>query len=237
MRLMMNHPYRIVAASLIILGLMPYTASQSPPSKPSTASPAAPAGVQPTDIIEFLSRTISWYRQLAVEQQLATEPADLTFAQENRRVAAQVVELAFDYARAQAQLLEKQATKLQVQGHTQASVSDQYQRIAQAAAKADSDLESTQKELQDSRQRLAKATRANRTLLQSQVAKLESEVNLLQARRDALNGMLEFVTTSNSNTGSAGLRAQIEELARSVPASLSHPQGSTQTDAVPESRS
>jgi small-conductance mechanosensitive channel len=213
---------------------MPFTAFQSSPPKPSSASPTVPAAVQPSDIIEFLSRTISWYRQLAVEQQLATEPADLTFAQENRRVAAQVVELAFDYARAQAQLLEKQATKLQVQGHTQASVSDQYQRIAQAAAKADSDLESTQKELQDSRQRLAKATRANRTLLQSQVAELESEVSLLQARRDALNGMLEFFTTSNSNTGSAGLRAQIEELARSVPASLSHPQGASQTEPAPD---
>jgi|KBSMisStaDraftv2_1062788.scaffolds.fasta_scaffold00405_2 small-conductance mechanosensitive channel len=233
MRLMMNHPYRIVAASLIILGLMPYTASQSPPSKPSTASPAAPAGVQPTDIIEFLSRTISWYRQLAVEQQLATEPADLTFIQENRRVAAQVVQLAFEYARAQAQLLQKQATR--VQGQTQAPVSDQYQRMAQAAAKTDSDLEDTQKELKDTQQKLAKSTRANRPLLESQVAELQSEVSLIQARRDALNGMLEFVATSNSSTGSAGLRAQIEELARSVPASLSRPQGSTQTEAVPES--
>src|SRR5262245_36048752 len=101
MRLIMNHPYRVVATAFILLGLMPYTASQSPSSKPSTASPVAPAAVQPSDIIEFLSRTIAWYRQLAVEQQLATEPADLTFIQENRRVAAQVVQLAFEYARAQ----------------------------------------------------------------------------------------------------------------------------------------
>src|SRR5215471_16042100 len=128
MRLIMNHPYRIVGTALIVLGLMPYTASQSPPAKPATAS----AAIQPSDIIEFLSRTIAWYRQLAVEQQLATEPADLTFMQENRRVAAQVVQLAFEYARAQAQLLEKQGTK--AQGQAQAPVSDQYQRMAQAEA-------------------------------------------------------------------------------------------------------
>jgi small-conductance mechanosensitive channel len=232
MRLVTNPRYRIVGTALIVFSLIPYTASQNPSSKPSPAPSAAPAAVQPSDIIEFLSRTIAWYRQLAVEQQLATEPADLTFIQENRRVAGQVVQLAFDYARAQAQFLEKRASK--PQGQTQTPVSDQYQRMAQAAAKADSDLENTQSELQDTRQKLAKSTRANRPLLESQVAELESEVSLLQARRDALNGMLEFVTSSNSSTGSAGLRSQIEELARSVPASLSHPQGTGQAEPTPE---
>ena len=41
----------------------------------------------PAQIIQFLTHTISWYRQLAVEQQLATQPSDLTYYQENHRVA------------------------------------------------------------------------------------------------------------------------------------------------------
>src|SRR5215471_19758407 len=65
----------------------------------------------PAQIIQFLSHTISWYRQLGVEQQLATQPSDLTFFQENHRVADQVVQLAFDYARLQAQLQTRKATK------------------------------------------------------------------------------------------------------------------------------
>ncbi|HEX7895857.1 MAG TPA: hypothetical protein VF447_16785, partial [Terriglobales bacterium] len=51
-----------------------------PPSSPS-------ATVPPAQVIDTLTRTISWYRELPVQQQLATEPADLTFIEENRRVA------------------------------------------------------------------------------------------------------------------------------------------------------
>src|SRR5215469_2283859 len=90
----------------------------------------------PAQIIQFLSHTISWYRQLAVEQQLATQPSDLTFFQENHRVADQVVQLAFDYARSQAQLHTRKVTKQE----SQSSGSDQNQRLAQAAQKADQQL-------------------------------------------------------------------------------------------------
>ena len=231
MRLIMNHGYRIVATAVMSLGLLPCTASQNPPSSSTTPSTPGAAAIQPSEIIEFLSRTIAWYRQRVVEQQIATEPADLTYIEENRRVADQLLQLAFEYARAQAQLLSK-PTKTQAQA--QAPISDQYLRLAQGAAKADQDLQGTQKELEDARQKLLKSTSASRKLLESQVAELESEINLIQARRDALNGMLEFVASSNSCTGSAGLRAQIEELARSVPSSLSHPQGTGQAATTPE---
>jgi len=45
--------------------------------------------------------------------------------------------------------------------------------------------------------------------------------------------MLEFVSTSSTG-GGAGLRAQIEELARSVPASLSHPSGTNPNETSTE---
>ena len=77
------------------------------PAAPQTSAPT----MQPPQIVDFLSHTINWYRQLAAEQQLATEPSDVTFLQENRRVADQVVQLAFDYARTQAQLQAKQASR------------------------------------------------------------------------------------------------------------------------------
>ena len=188
--------------------------SQTPPS--ATQSAAA----TPTQVIDALTRTIAWDRQLAVEQQLATEPADLTFIQENRRVADQVVQLAFDYARAQADAQERQS------GHSeqkQTPDSAQYQRLTQAAQKTDQDLQDTQNELQSTRDKLNHAVGAKRKLLDSQVAELESEVGLLQARRDVLDTLVQFVATSTS--GGVGFRAQIEELARSLPQSLSRTSG------------
>lgn len=234
MRIHILRVFSIAAFVLTAISLaVPQTTAPARPPASSAAATNAPAGtasaVQPAQIIDFLSRTIAWYRELPVQQQLASEPADLTYVQENRTVANQVVQLAFDYARAQAQAQPKQAKA----NSDQAQPSQQYQRLTQMAQKTDQDLEDTQKELQDTRDKLARATAAKRKLLEAQVNELESEINLLQARRDALDTMVEFVASSTS--GGLGLRAQIEELAHSVPASLSHPQGANSGGNTPES--
>jgi small-conductance mechanosensitive channel len=220
-----SHQIAVVLAGL--LSAMPGSGQSSQPSSPA-ASPRVQGG---KEITQFLTHVITWYRQLAIEQQLATEPVDVTFYQENHRVADQIVQLAFDYARWQAQLQPKNK-KAPTQG--QPPNSDQFQRLAQIAQHADQELQETQKELQETRAKAASAAGAKRKTLQAQVDELESEIGLLQARRDAVNTMLDFVSTSNSAGGGAGLRAQIEELARSVPASLSHPTGTNPTDTSTE---
>jgi small-conductance mechanosensitive channel len=214
---------KIAVAFAGLFLVLPGTGQSRQPA-PAAALPRVQGG---KEIIQFLTHVITWYRELAIEQQLATEPADLTFYQENHRVADQIVQLAFDYARSQAQLQPKNK-KTQTQG--QPPNTDQYQRLVQISQKADQQLQDTQKELQETRAKAASAAGAKRKTLQAQVDELESEIGLLQARRDAVNNMLEFVSTSNSTGGGAGLRAQIEELARSVPASLSHPTGTNSTE-------
>src|SRR5205809_976526 len=83
----MRFPTRLAAftvCGLIALGAL----SQTQPA--ATATPQVDSG----KIIQFLSQTVSWYHQRAVEQKLANEASDLTYAQENRRIADQVVPLA-----------------------------------------------------------------------------------------------------------------------------------------------
>jgi small-conductance mechanosensitive channel len=191
-----------------------------------------PATQDPGKIIQFLSATISWYRQLPIEQKLATEPSDLTFVEENRRVAEQVVQLAFEYARGQAQLQAKQPNQQRQNDNT-----SQYQGLRQAVQKIEQQIQDTQVELDSVRKKLSAATGARRTLIQSQIDELQSELGLLQARRDALQGMVEFVNTSSSGGKGAGLRAQIEELARSVPEVFSHGQGNQSSSATGSSSS
>lgn len=181
-----------------------------------------PPTQDPAQIVQFLSRTISWYRQLPVEQQLATEPSDLSYVQENRRIADQIVQIAFDYARSQAQL---QSKLKKAQQSSQPADASQSQRLTQAFDKTEQQVQDTQNELQETQQKLASAPASKKAVIQAQVSELQSEIGLLQARRDVLQTMIEFVVSSNSGSGGVGLRAQIEEMARSVPASLSHPQG------------
>ena len=220
-------------ALILISVLLPLSAQKQPAS---TAAPALPptTTADPVQVIEFLSKSISWYRQIPVEQQLATQPSDLSFIDQNRRVAEQVLQLAFDYARAQAQA---RAQQRQSQAPAQTQDSQGYQGLTRATQKAEQQLQDTQKELQDTRDKLSHASASKKAALQAQVAELESEIGLIQARLDALQGMLDFVSASNSGVTGVGLRSQIEELARSVPAAISKPQGSNarETDQSPSS--
>jgi small-conductance mechanosensitive channel len=203
------------APALTILLLAGLAASAQ--DKSSSPSPSvAPVAQDPARIIEFLSDTISWYRQLAAEQKLASEPSDITFLQENRRIADQVVQQAFEYARNQAQLQPRQPNPQPQPGAT-----DQYQRLALALQKLEQQIQDTQNELQETRAKLPISTGTRRKTVQSQVDELQSEISLLQARRDAVESMAEFASSS-SGKGS-GLRAQIEELARSIPEALNPP--------------
>src|SRR6185437_11188783 len=104
--------------------------------------------VQPTsaeDIISFLNQTIVWSRQLTAEQQLVNEPSDALFLNDSRRVADQVVKLAFDYARARAQVLASHADNSGSTSRSQAP--SQYQRLIDSATKADQQVKGLQQEL------------------------------------------------------------------------------------------
>src|SRR5208282_4507730 len=67
-------------------------------------SPAASDLPSTQQVIAFLTESIDWYRHRAIEEQLATEPADLVFLEDNRPIASQIVQLSFDFARADALL-------------------------------------------------------------------------------------------------------------------------------------
>jgi len=168
-------------------------------------------------IIEYLTETIRWYRGTAVEQQIANEPSDITFLNENRRTSSEIVQLAFDFAR----LVEKNesAQPKGGQAQEQANVPSQHQRLIQAVAKADQQVEQSQNELQSLRQKMATTPERKRPALESLIGETQSELVFRQARREALRDILQF--TAGTGRGGADLRAQIEELARSVPAALS----------------
>jgi small-conductance mechanosensitive channel len=193
-------------------------ANSTQPNSPLAANSASIAQ-DPAQVIQFLSRTISWHREVEAEGKLANRPTDLSFAQANAHIADQVVRLAFEYARGQAQIQAKQAPPPPASSDDN---SQRFQRLAQAADRVEQQLQQTQTEAQQLRQKLAQAPERKRAALEAQLAEVQSEVNLLDARHEALENMTAFVTSKN-NGGSVGLRAQIEELAQSVPAQLSRP--------------
>src|SRR5262249_42104196 len=96
--------------------------------------------------------------------------------------------------------------------------SSQFQRLAEFAGKADAQVKQSQQELDALRKKLETATGSKRRTLQASIAETESELELFQTRRDVARSLLQVSSTSGGTAGVAGLPAQIEELARTVPA-------------------
>jgi small-conductance mechanosensitive channel len=167
------------------------------------------------EIIRFLNQTLVWDRQLTALQQVVTEPSDVLFLNDNRRTADQAVRLGFDFARARSQALGAGSAA----ANPAASSSSQYQRLADLAGKVDQQAKQTQQELDKMRQQLGNASGKKRRLLQATIAETQSELELFQARRDALRNMLQITNVSANGKSAAGtLAVQIEELARTLPA-------------------
>ena len=190
----------------------------------------APAAIRAEDILSFLNRTITWYRLLSSQQQLVNEPSDAVFLANNRQVADEVVRLSFEFARTESQQLASE-NKSNAADQQSAPNSSQYQNLVSLAEKSKQRLERVQHELDSLKQQLTAATGRRHQTLAAEVAETEDELELLKARHDTIQNMLQFAAGMNASTGAKGMQAQIEELARTVPATMSETNKGAGTDA------
>jgi small-conductance mechanosensitive channel/HPt (histidine-containing phosphotransfer) domain-containing protein len=212
--------------STYVLAILAIGAAFFAPALRTGFSQAAPSTApDPSGIIQYLSQTINWYRSWIQEHEIATDPSDILVVNDDRQLADQVVRLAFDFARAEAQTPSKPAN----QQDTSSSPSSQYQSLQQLSTNLDTQVRQLQTELESLRRKLDAASGRQRQVLQTTIAEVQSELDLANVRRDAIHSMAEFVSGANTNgLGATGLRAQIEALARSVPAELTQTAGGTQ---------
>ncbi len=183
-----------------------------------TILPAQDASTQPPplpsaqDVLTFVNQSIGWYRHIATEQQIATEPEDVVFLDDDRQLANQIVRLTFDFALAYANNPNAGGAAA---APSSSPTQDRYQSFLQLANSADQQVKQSQVELEDLRRQLETAPARKRKQIESQIAEVQSEMDLAEARRDTLRNMLQFV--SGAGTSGSSLRAQLEELQKIVP--------------------
>jgi len=179
-------------------------------------------GLSAADVIQFVSKTCDWYRQAQLEQQIADEPADSIYLADQQRMADQIVRWGFEFARQAEPLVEKSSSPNPSQ--SPATPLD-YQALTQAAASVDQQASQSQAQLQALEQERKSASRKRQGEIDSKISVLQSGLGLLRARQDALNSLISFVTgTTVSSLGTTDLNSEIEDLARTLPPSLSQPQ-------------
>jgi small-conductance mechanosensitive channel len=200
----------------------------------SSAAVSAATGAECEAVTAYLGQVIGWYRHLEVEQRLATEPAEVLYLADDRQTAAEVVQQAFAYARAEAALLHsEQDTSAPGSGMMAGSANgdDSHHNPSAGDAtilnpadliarrnEAQTKLNEAHAQLQNLQARLAQTRESKRDDLNHQILAVEAEIDLAQSRVDSINEMGEF-ETGNSGSGAtgAGLDEQIDELERSLP--------------------
>jgi small-conductance mechanosensitive channel len=203
--------------ALILLGAFGAScpaAAQSPgpaAPRPAAAPGAAMSGAR---IIQVLDQTIDWYRLLGIQQQAAGEPSEVLLLFDNRQTANQVLELAFEIARANAEVLARQPPSKDTGADSASS-----RTLAQLRDKFAVQGTAVQAELDSSRRLLVKARPEQRARLQAKISELQGELELINVRKNLLGTLSTLADQSDADGFSAGaLKAQIDAMAVIVPA-------------------
>jgi mechanosensitive ion channel-like protein len=180
-------------------------------------SPAASDLPSNQQVIAFLTESIDWYRYCAVERQIATEPVDLVFLEDNRPVAAQIVQLSFDFARADASVAatspagdQKGSTAIATGSSPDLAQFVQLENNAELGGRqATEEIEAIKKKLQTARD-------DERGKLQAALDATQSRLDVLQAGSATLHQLVEWLRAfAGRETGD--LASTIDDLARTVP--------------------
>lgn len=201
-------------ALLILLGAVaPHAgAADATPPVPAKESRAVMTGDQ---VVQILDETVDWYRTLGTQQQAATQPSDLLILYANRQTADKLMALAFEIARANAELLSSDANAAQADEEAAAASS---QSVKKAQKKLDEQRAALQSEVESVRRQLAAASAQGKSDLHARVAVLQAELDLLNARRNLLANMAQFAGENDANGfGANALKAHIDAIAASIP--------------------
>jgi small-conductance mechanosensitive channel len=159
------------------------------------------------DVLQYLGQTISWYRGVNALIESPADPHQAMFADSLRQTSTEAVRLAFDVALAEAAIPSAPIPDTDETDETRRRT------LAQSAAAAEQRAERAQAEAEQLNRQLETATGASRAHLLALRDEVTSEGNFAKARRDALRGLIGFLSTPEEGS----LSGKIGDLERTVP--------------------
>jgi small-conductance mechanosensitive channel len=207
--------FAAAACAMAAFSVGAMAAAAAPASAPAATGTAAPAShvsvVNGDQVVQILDETVDWYRTLGAQQQSATQPSDLLILYANQQTADKVIGLAFELARANAELLSSEANTDEV---ATADTASSAQSLSQQQKRLDAQRKSIQDEMATDKKLLA----GGKTDLQEKLSELQGELDMVNARKNLLDTMAQFVNESDAKRASASaLKAHIDAIAVSIP--------------------
>src|SRR5215469_16662011 len=180
---------------LAILGSLPATTpvlAQEQAAAPAQTNRVSPLTAE--QLVQILDETVDWYRTLGAQQQSATQPSDLLLFYANRQTADKVIALAFQIARANAELLSSEASSAQSPG-TAERTPQALEQLQQSTTRRREEIEN---EMQSARRGLVAAAAKARSDLNAKPHELQGELAMVKAQENLFDTMSQFVSDNDS---------------------------------------
>jgi small-conductance mechanosensitive channel len=174
---------------------------------PSGSGLLAQRPLQDKEILQFLNRTVRWYRNVSGTVQSPRDSRISFYSEGLQQSSREALRSAFEFARAQAAIPAAPTPA------NQSAESGRGRNLAQSAAVAEQQAAQAQAEIDKLNRQLQTASGATRARLQALRDEVTSEMNFARARREALRNLVGFLSAPDE----AGLSARIGELERAVP--------------------
>jgi len=169
-------------------------------------------------VIGYLLQSVNWYRHVYTERQVASDPGDLVFLNDNQAIESQIVKLSFEFAKADAALAKTASSAHDVATTSAAPSSVDLAHFVELKNRNDQVTQQTRADIGKLNEKIASSRKADRKKLKAALDDAQSRLELLQAVSQAVNDLIEFVQTARTAQGNAAtLRLTINDLAQSIP--------------------
>ena len=201
-------------ALLVILvpaaGLSPAAVAQT-----SVAGPPPLGSVTGTQVLQHLTRTVDWYRQLTALGQSSGLADDEVDRDRLRQSSIAAVQFAFEFSSAAASVLGSSAGSASAET---ADSSDDAARMARTAARMSARVSALQSRVKELDSEIATARSRARDSLTARRGQVQASLDLALEVQKTVVQLQQFAARSTSaGAGGASLATQIADLQRTVP--------------------
>ena len=170
-----------------------------------------------SEVIGYLLQSVNWYRHVYAERQVANEPADFIFLDDNQAIERQIVKLSFEFAKADV-VVETSAASSNAGTTSTDSPPADLAHFIELKKRNDQLSQQAMGEIKNLDKRLNTANGADRGKLKAAEEDVQTRLHLLDAVAEGLNDLVEFVQNpSEAQAQSGHLDSTIDNLAQSIP--------------------
>ena len=171
-----------------------------------------------TQVIGYLLQSVNWYRHVYTERQVASDPGDLVFLNDNQAIESQIVELSFEFAKADVALAKTATSPHDAPATVAGPASADLAHFTELKNRNDQVTQQTSEDIGKLNEKIASARKADRKKLKAALDDAKSRLELLQAVSQAVNDLIQFVQTARTaQANTATLDLTIDDLAQSIP--------------------